>query len=108
MWIQDIHTVLTDLELNSQFGDILSFAQHASTEEPDPAMFLDHTGEESAYEAWTAEPTTFPLPSSGPPGIYLINLAVLAAATRLRIDPWNETTGYIQFIALHHLHPSFG
>jgi hypothetical protein len=37
----------------------------------------------------------------------LINLAVLAATTRLRIDPWNETTGYIQFIALHHWHPSF-
>jgi hypothetical protein len=38
----------------------------------------------------------------------LINLAVLAATTYLRVDPWNKTTGYVHFIALHHWHPSFG
>jgi hypothetical protein len=38
----------------------------------------------------------------------LIKLAILAATTRLRVDPWNETTGYMHCIALHHWHPSFG
>jgi hypothetical protein len=105
--IQDIHTLLTDLELNSQFGDISSFAQYGSTGEPDPTR-ADQPPPVSSPEGSSPLPTTFPPPSSGPPGIFLINLAVLAAATRLRIDPWHETTGYVQFIALHHWHPSFG
>jgi hypothetical protein len=42
------------------------------------------------------------------PGIWLINLAILAAATCLCVDPWCTTEGYIQFIALHHWHLSFG
>jgi hypothetical protein len=48
------------------------------------------------------------LPPQGSLGLFLINLAVLAATTRLWVDPWNETTGYVHLIALHHLHPSFG
>jgi hypothetical protein len=53
-------------------------------------------------------PTSFPTWEHGHPGIFLIILAILAAATRLQVDPWNKTTGYIHFIALHHWHPSFG
>jgi hypothetical protein len=107
------HRQLCDLELNSQFGDITSFVQYGSTGEPDPtrAASPNTASTEESYPTTEGSfplPTTFPPPSAGPPGIFLINLAVLAAATRLRIDPWNETTGYIQFIALHHWHPSFG
>lgn len=122
--IQDIHTLLTDLEINSEFGDLSSYARYGLTGEPEqapePEPEVDTqqdyttvgtpTGEEFFYETRATEDSYsyLPPPATGPPGIFLINLAVLAATTRLRIDPWNETTGYIQFIALHHWHPSFG
>jgi hypothetical protein len=104
--IYDIHTLLTDLELNSQFGDISRFATFGTTGEPDST---DPTREYATQAPGSNPlPTRFPPASQGPPGIFLINLAVLSTATRLRVDPWNETTGYIQFVALHHWHPSFG
>jgi hypothetical protein len=100
--VQDLHILLSELETNSPFGDISCFAQHGQS------------GEASSSSASSSEPPQAPTPiypplsSPGPPNQFLINLAVLAASTRLRVDPWNGTTGYIQFIALHHWHPSFG
>jgi hypothetical protein len=102
--IQDIHILLTDLETNRQFGDISCFAHYGISGEPNsPEAVRDFEARPSGSSPL---PTSFPI--DGQPGIFLINLAVLAAATRLRIDPWNRTTGYVQFIALHHWHPSFG
>jgi hypothetical protein len=114
--IQDIHTLLTDIETNSQFGDIRCFVRYGNTgEAPDDDTSNVNSDTSETYRDFDTTstgssplPTTFPPPEHGPPGLFLINLAVLAATTRLRIDPWNETTGYIQFIALHHWHPSFG
>jgi hypothetical protein len=106
MQIQDIHTLLIDLEANSQFGDISCYTQYGSTSES------TNPEAESVYKARSEGssplPTaTYPPPSQGPSGIVLINLAVLAGTTCLCVDPWNKTTGYVQFIALHHCHPSF-
>jgi hypothetical protein len=104
--IQDIHTLLTDLEVHSQFGDISRFAIYGQTGEPDS----NGAEPEPVFRAPGSSPlpTRFPPSSQGPPDIFLINLAVLAAATRLCSDPWRETTGYLHFIALNHWHPSFG
>jgi hypothetical protein len=109
--IQDIHTLLTELELNSQFGDITAFATYGysgkSTESPKATSPSTERVTETSYRPLL--PISVPLSTEPqPPGLFLIHLAVLAAATRLRIDPWNDTTGYIQFITLHHWHPSFG
>jgi hypothetical protein len=111
MQIQDIHTLLTDIESNSQFADISSFAQYGQSGEPHPTGDEEERASErtskTRAEGSYPQPATFPPPSSGHPGIFLIQLAVLAAMTCLRIDPWNEMTGYVHFIALHHWHPSF-
>jgi hypothetical protein len=115
--VQDIRHLLTELELNSQFGDISNFAEYGSTgiaPTTEPASSADSTHlddfplPEDRPAGVCPLPTSSPQIAHGPPGLFLINLAVLAATTKLRIDPWNETTGYIQFIALHHWHPSFG
>jgi hypothetical protein len=104
--IQDIHTLLTDLEANSQFGDISRYAFFGVSGSADsPEAEREYENRPSGSPSL---PTNFPPPSHGTPGIFLINLAVLATATRLRIDPWRHTTGYVQFLALHHWHPSFG
>jgi hypothetical protein len=107
--VQDLHTLLRELEINSQFGDLSVFAQPeqsreaTSTISASSSLFVTHS------EAPPASlPIYPPLSSQGPPNQFLINLAVLAASTRLRVDPWHGTTGYIQFISLHHWHPSFG
>jgi hypothetical protein len=112
MCIQDIHTLLTDLEANSQFGDISRFAIYGQTGEP-ASNDQESTSDEpsSRLPGSSPLPTHFPSPSSSQgqgQGLFLINLAVLTAATRLRSDPWRETTVYIHFIALNHWHPSFG
>jgi hypothetical protein len=105
--IQDIHALLTDLEANSQFGDISQYAEYGV-----PGGTPDFPATEETLE--TGPPgtapflTSFPPAEHGTPGIFLINLAVLTTATKLRVDPWCETSGYIQFIALNHWHPSFG
>jgi hypothetical protein len=99
--IQDIHQLLINLELNSEFGDISRYAQQGQE-----GNSLDESTVSSLPEEATGE--LYPPLSSSPPSQFLINLAVLAAATRLRVDPWSNTTGYIHFIALHHWHPSFG
>jgi hypothetical protein len=102
---QDLDTLLTDLASNSEFGDLTASysTDDSDLQEPPP----------TAPRNWESPPpgytTDSEIPSSpSNPGIWLINLAVLTAATRLRVDPWNETQGYQQFIALHHWHPSFG
>jgi hypothetical protein len=66
------------------------------------------TGRSSLHEAhiepptqphiWEPPPEGYTTASELPtnpsnPGIWLINLAVLTAATCLRVDPWNETQG---------------
>jgi hypothetical protein len=97
--IQDIHQLLEELETNSQFGDISRYAQHGREgldTEPSPVARVRD------------ENDLYPPLSAGPPSEFLINLAVLTATTRLRVDPWCDNTGYIQFIALNHWHPSFG
>ena len=91
--IQDIHTLLTDLETNSQFGDLSSYARYGLTGEPEPATPNPPGNEFFSDTRATEDSSSSPPPASGPPGIFLINLAVLAATSRLRIDPWNETTG---------------
>jgi hypothetical protein len=123
--IQDLHILIADLEINSQFGDISHFAEYGSTGTPsnssdDPVVASPAstatTEDPTTRSASTAESSDSQEPeesssdSQAPqePGLFLINLAVLAATTRLRVDPWSETTGYVQFIALHHWHPSFG
>jgi hypothetical protein len=40
------------------------------------------------------------------PGIYLINLGVLTATTKICADSWEGTSGRIKFIALNYWHPS--
>jgi hypothetical protein len=111
--IQDIHLLLSELEENSEFGDISEFRDATVIHESPP---LEDQADPEAPVPVAPTPTApFEDPVEPPrtssrthPGIFLINLAVLTAATRLRIDPWNGTTGYIQFVALNHWHPSFG
>jgi hypothetical protein len=102
--IQDIHTLLTDLEINSHISRFATFGNTGEPDSSDPTRVYAETQASGS----SALPTSFPTASQGTPGLFLINLAVLSTSTRLRIDPWNETTGYVQFIALHHWHPSFG
>jgi hypothetical protein len=83
--IQDIHILLTELELNSQFGDISRFVEYGSTGKP------ESTNDPVIPEPDPPSPTEES--SLQDPGLFLINLAVLAATTRLRVDPWNKTTG---------------
>jgi hypothetical protein len=107
--VQDLHTLLRELEINSQFGDLSVFAQPEQSSEAPSTISASSSLFVTQSEAPPASlPIYPPLSSQGPPNQFLINLAVLAASTRLRVDPWHGTTGYIQFISLHHWHPSFG
>jgi hypothetical protein len=108
--IQDLDSLLTDQVLNSEFGDLTSFLSPEDPDipsnDPSPVHLSEPTDSLPQDSPYIDIPDTISPPEN--PGIWLINLAVLAAATRLRVDPWRTTEGYIQFIALHHWHPSFG
>jgi hypothetical protein len=80
MQIQDIHTLLTNLKANSQFGDIGCFAHYGSTGKTDSAE-AESVNKARPEGASSLILTSCPPPLQGPPGIFLINLAVLAATT---------------------------
>jgi hypothetical protein len=105
--IQDFHTLLTELELNSQFHDLRQFVNYGSTGEATSTETETDPNFPSVEVPSIPKANSSHLPPQGSPGLFLINLAVLAATTRLCVEPWNKTTGYLQFIALHHWHPSF-
>jgi hypothetical protein len=106
--IADIHHLLTELEANSEFGDISRFSLRGRDLPGAPAPVNPPPLDPTIIDTDPFQSSDTPAREGTHPGIFLINLAVLAAATRLRVDQWNETQGYIQFIALHYWHPSFG
>jgi hypothetical protein len=91
--------LLTD-RTNSQFGNISRFSHYCPTEE---ALSVESQCIYEAHPQGSAPlPMRFPTAEHGHPGMFLFNLAVLAVATRLQVDPWNKTRGYVHFIALYH------
>jgi hypothetical protein len=111
--LPDIRLLLSEFETPSDSGDIppptnldTSLANSKSSPVIDSLEF--DTTATAAVLATDLRPPVATTPSVVEPGIFLINLAILAATTRLRVDPWNQTSGYIQLIACHYWHPSFG
>jgi hypothetical protein len=109
--IQDIDRLLTDLVVNSEFGDLSRYVRHGTTGVPvprtDSSVSLAQAQAEAQADA--SRPTGINEPPPGvDPDIWLINLSVLSACTRLRLDPWHHSSGYAQYVATHYWHPSFG
>jgi hypothetical protein len=90
---------------HSEFGDLTRFIIYGEPGAIDESHIGTRFWESPPPDTTTKEADLPPNPVN--PGIWLINLAVLTAATRLRVDPWNETQGYQQCIVLPHWHPSF-
>jgi hypothetical protein len=107
--VRDINRLLTELIVDSEFGDISRFVQHGTTGvvHEDPPVPLAEAQAAAHEEASRPRGINEP-PSGVDPDIWLINLSVLSACTRLRLDPWHHSSGYAQYVATHYWHPSFG
>jgi hypothetical protein len=64
--VQDLHLLLTELETNSQFGDISCFAQHGQSGEETPSLPSVSATFETT-ETPSSTPIYPPLHSQGPP-----------------------------------------
>jgi hypothetical protein len=110
-------SLLADQVTNSEFGDLTRFINYGETYLFVPSPDLD-TKPLSASEdpTWEKQPgfTNLPDPSKtispteNNPGIWLINLTVLVAATCLHVDPWPTIHKDISNSLCYIWHPSFG